>query len=207
LPGAGRQISSWERYASGTAAATPGVKGDTITKTKSILLFAGLGLVGSSMAAFLAGPVTPRQTRIINAGRATLQIPLHLPLEIKRGTVLSGSAILASKDECDITYDQFLGIYWSDRSVSDTDLLPTKAYKKVAEFPGPKLGLDKGRQTRVRDIHLLAEKPCGRIVEENVRVIELYCVDSKSHVVIAGMLDPVITKEKILEITKSLQCP
>jgi hypothetical protein len=123
------------------------------------------------------------------------------------GTVVSGSAILGSKDDCDITYDQFLGIYWSDRPIPGTDLLPTKAYKKESEVPGPKLDLGTDRQARSSNIWLYAEKPCGKIVKEKLEVIEIYCVHSKTHIAIVGMLDPVMTKEKVVEIAESLQCP
>jgi len=187
--------------------AAPSVKGDAINKTTCIMLVAGLVLVGSSMATFFAEPAIPPQTRTIKAGRATLRIPLNLPKEITSGTTVSGCAILGVKDDCDITYDQFLGIYWSDRPVPGTGILPTKAYKKVSEFADTELNLGKRRQARVLDIRLSAKKPCGRMVEEKQRVIELYCADSKIHIVIAGMLDPVITKEKVTEIAESLQCP
>jgi len=183
------------------------VKGAAITKTVTILLIAGLVLIGLSLTSFFTDPATPRQTRIITAGRTTLWIPLHLPKEITHGTVVSGSAILGSKDDCDITYDQYMAIHWSDRTLKSKELLPTDAYEIVSEIPGPKLYLGKDKQARVRDIHLSAEKPCGKIVKENLKVIELYCANSKTHVVIAGMLDPVMTKEKVLEIAKSLQCP
>jgi hypothetical protein len=166
-----------------------------------------LALVGSSIVTFLAEPARLRHTRIISAGRTTLQIPLNLPGEIISGTVVAGSAILGSKEECDITYDQFFGIHWSDRPIPGNDLLPTNAYKKVSEVPGPMLGLGKGRQARVRDLRLSAEKPCGRIVEENVRVIDLYCANSKTYVALVGMLNPVMTEKKVVEIAESLQCP
>jgi hypothetical protein len=166
-----------------------------------------LALIGSSLATFIAEPAKPRQTRTITAGRATLQVPLHLPREIKRGTIVSGSAILGSKEDCDITYDQYLAIHWSDRPVESKELLPTNAYEIVSEVPGAKLYLGKSRQARVRDFRLAAEKPCGRIVKENLQVIELYCANSKTHVAIAGMLDPIMTKEKVAEIAESLQCP
>jgi hypothetical protein len=164
-------------------------------------------LIGSSMASLIAEPAKPRQTRIIKAGRATLQVPLHLPREIKRGTMVSGSAILGIKEDCDITYDQYLAIHWSDRTLKSKELLPTEAYEIVSEVSGAKLDLGKGRQARVRDFRLSAEKPCGRIVKESLEVIELYCANSKTHVVIAGMLDTIMTNEKVLEIAKSLQCP
>lgn len=178
-----------------------------ITKTISILLIAGLVLIGSSMATLLTEPAKPRQTRCINAGRATLRIPLRLPKEITRGTVASGAAILGSKDDCDITYDQYMAIHWSDRTLKSKELLPTAAYEIVSELPGPELYLGKDKQIGVRDIHLRAEKPCGKIVKENLKVIKIYCIRTKTHFTVVGMLDPVITEEKIVEIAKSLQCP
>jgi hypothetical protein len=204
----------WERrslplphFISGSADTAPEVKGDAIKKTISILLVAGLALIGSSMATILAEPAKSVQTRRITAGRATLQIPIHMPKEIIRGTVVSGSAILGSKDDCDITYDQYMAIHWSDRPVKSKELLPTDAYKKVAEIPGPPLDFGKDKQARVRNIHLSAEKPCGKIVKENLKVIEMYCAQSKTHIAIVGMLNPVVTQEKVVEIAKSLQCP
>jgi len=189
------------------AVTAPEFKGDAITKSLTILLLAGLALIGSSMATFIVEPAKPRQTRIITAGRATIEVPLHLPREIKRGTTVSGSAILGSKEDCDITYDQYLAIHWSDRPVERKVLLPTEAYEIVSEVPSAKHDFGKGRQARVRDFRLSAEKPCGRIVKENLKVIEIYCANSKTHVAIAGILDLVMTKEKVAEIAESLQCP
>jgi hypothetical protein len=184
-----------------------GVKEVDITKTQRVVLVACLALVGSSIASFLAEPARSRQTRIITAGRATLQVPLYLPRETKSGTVISGSAILGSKDDCDITYDQYMAIHWSDRTLKSKELLPTDAYEIVSEVPGPELYLGKDKQARERDIRLSAEKPCGKIVKEKLEVIEMYCVRSKTHIAIVGMLDPVMTNEKIAEIAQSLQCP
>lgn len=185
---------------------TSGAKGAAITKTITTVLVAALLLVGTSIAAFLAEPVAPR-TRGITAGRATLRIPLHLPKEIPRGTLVSGAVVLGSKEDCDITYDQYMAIHWSDRTLKSKELLPTDAYAIVSEDQGPELSLGKDKQARSRDIHLSAEKPCGKIVRENLKVIDVYCSRSKSHIAIAGMIDPVITREKVVEIAESLQCP
>jgi hypothetical protein len=183
------------------------VKEDTLIKIGNLALIASLLLVGSSMATLLAGQVKPTQTRSVKVGRATVQVPIHMPKEIIRGNAAQGSVILGSKDDCDITYDQYMAIHWSNRNVPSKKLLPTEAYEMVSETPGPALDLGKDRQAKVRDIRLSAEKPCGRIVKENLKVVELYCNQAKTHIVVAGILNPVMTREKVIEIAQSLQCP
>lgn len=187
--------------------ATSKSKEDAIAKAGTLALIAGLLLVGSSMASFIAEPAKPQQTQSIKAGRTTVQIPLHMPKEITRGNMATGSVILGSKEDCDITYDQYLAIHWSDRDIPSTKLLPTEDYEIVVEIPGPALDLGKDRQAKTRDIRLSAEKPCGKVVKEYLKVIDVYCKQTKTHVVVAGIMNPVMTRDKIIEIAQSVQCP
>jgi len=119
----------------------------------------------------------------------------------------TGSAILGSKEDCAMTYDQYLSIHWSNREIPSTKLLPTVDYKAVSEIPGPALGLGKDRQAKSKDIRLSVEKPCGKVIKENLKVIEVYCSQTKTHVVVAGILNPVMTRDKVIEIAQSVQCP
>jgi len=57
-----------------------------------------------------------------------------MPKEIIRGNAAQGSVILGSKDDCDITYDQYMAIHWSNRNVPSKKLLPTEAYEMVSEI-------------------------------------------------------------------------
>ncbi len=173
----------------------------------SILLIASLVLIGSSMASFLAQPAKPRQTRVLTAGGATLQVPLHMPKEIIRGTSVCGAAILGIKDDCSIAYDQFIGIYWSDRPFGTADLMPTGAYRKVSEIAGETLRAGTGSRARVRNIRVSAERPCGSVAMETLKVIEMHCGRLKTHVAVVGMLNPVVSEEMVVEIAESLRCP
>ena len=177
-----------------------------MTKTMTLLLVAGAALIGASMASLVAGSAAPAKTRKIAAGKASLQVPLHLPVGIVSGTVVSGSLNMGSKDECDVTYDHFTGVYWSDRIVSGAVLLPTAAYEKVSEQAGKALDLGNGMKAATRIIKLSAEKPCGKIVEETLNVIDLYCDRSRTHFAIAGMQDPYMTQPRVVEIAQSLKC-
>jgi len=58
-----------------------------------------------------------------------------------------------------------------------------------------------------RSINLSAEKPCGRIVKETLMVVELHCDRIKTRYAVSGMVNPAVTREKIMQIAQSLQCP
>ncbi|MFZ4855551.1 MAG: hypothetical protein ACOYL3_14800 [Desulfuromonadaceae bacterium] len=177
-----------------------------MTKTMTIVLIFSVVLIGSSMASLVAQPAQPAKARTVNVGRGTVQVPLHLPREVTTGTNISGSASLGSKDACDITFDRFTGIYWSDRDIAGSALLPTPAYVPVSEQHGGSLVLGSGGVAQTRVIKLSAEKPCGKIVQETLNVIDLYCRSSKTHYAVVGMQDPFMTLQKVVEIAKSLKC-
>jgi hypothetical protein len=177
-----------------------------MTKTMTIALIISVVLIGSSMASLVAQPPQPLQSRSVSAGGATLQVPLHLPREVAAGTQRAGSLLLGSKDECDITFDRFTGIYWSGRSIPGSALLPTPAYVPVSEQGGGTLDLGNGGVAQTRVIKLSAEKPCGKIVEETLNVIDLYCASSRTYYAVVGMQDPYMTRQKITEIAGSLKC-
>ena len=175
-------------------------------KTITLLLVIGAILIGSSMVSLMAEPVQTPKTRKIVAGTASLQVPLHLPKDVANGTPDSGSVLMGSREECDITYDSFTGIYWSERIIPGSALLPTPAYDLVSEQTGEALDLGRGEKALTRTIKLSAEKPCGTIVQETLNVIDLYCRSSKTHYAIVGMQDPFMTQERLAEIAKSLKC-
>jgi len=178
-----------------------------MTKTMTLVLVIGAVVIVSSMASLMAEPVQASKTRKIAAGKATLQVPLNMPKEIAGGSPVSGSVLLGSRDDCDITYDSFTGIYWSDRFIPGSALLPTPAYVKVSEQAGNELDLGRGKNAKTRTIKLSAEKPCGKIVQETLSVIDLYCGSTRTHYAIVGMLDPFMTQPRVVEIAQSLQCP
>ncbi len=130
-----------------------------------------------------------------------------MPKEITRGTTASGSAVLGRKDDCAITYDQFVGIYWSERPIPSADMLPTEAYEQVSETKGPSVDFGNGMKARVRNIYVSAEKPCGKVIKETLKAIEMYCAQSRTHIAVVGMIDPVITEANIVRIAQSMQCP
>lgn len=177
-----------------------------MTKTMIIVLILSVALIGSSLASLVAEPAQPSQTRKISVGRASLDVPKNLPDEIKRGSNLSGSVALGSKDECDVTFDRFTGIYWDIRPLAGSALLLTPAYNPVSEKAGTALELGNGITAQSRVITLSAEKPCGKIVQETLNVIDLYCSTSKTHYAIVGMQDPFMTQQKVVEMAKSLKC-
>jgi len=177
-----------------------------MTKTMIIALLVSVLLIGSSIASLVVEPVQPSKTRNVVAGGASVQVPKNLPVEIKKGTTLSGSVTLGSKDECDVTFDRFTGIYWDSRPLSGLALLPTPAYNPVSEKTGAAVELGNGGSARSRIIKLSAEKPCGKIVEETLNIIDLYCSTSKTHYAIVGMQDPFMTQQKVVEIAQSLKC-
>jgi hypothetical protein len=178
-----------------------------MTKSMITVLVSGSMLIGTSMASLVAQPAQPAKTRQISAGKATLLIPVHLPGETRSsGTLYNGAVIMGSKGECDITFDHFAGIYWSERRIPGSSLLPTPAYQKVSEQAGVPLNLGDGIKTSTRSIKLTAEKPCGKIVEETINVVDLYCAGSRTFYAIAGMQDPFLTQQRIAEIAKSLKC-
>jgi hypothetical protein len=178
-----------------------------MTKTMTLLLVVGVLLIGTSMASLLADPAQPAKSRKIAAGKASLWVPLHIPGEIFSGTPVSGSVIMGSKDDCDITYDHFTGVYWSDRIIPASALFPTPAYYKVSDQTGGMLDLGQGNMAKTRTIKLSAEKPCGKIVRETLNVIDLYCGSSRTHFAIVGMQDPYMTRQRVEEIAKTLRCP
>lgn len=175
-------------------------------KSMILVLISGAILICASIASLLAKPAQASKTRKVSAGRASLLVPLHLPVEVSTGTPVYGSVLMGSKDECDTTYDRFTGIYWSERDIPGSALLPAPAYEKVSEQSGEKLDLGSKKTVQTRTIKLSAVKPCGKIVEENLVVVDLYCSSSKTHYAIVGMQDPFMTKQKIVEIAKSLKC-
>jgi hypothetical protein len=176
---------------------------------KSVMLTLVLGtwLIGSSMAALITQPQKPTPTRRVAAGKAFLTVPLHLPGEVLKGTAVSGCVLLGSKDECDITYDRFSGVYWSDRAIPGSALLPTPAYHLVSERAGAPVDLGSNGRRRARTIKISAEKPCGKVVEENLTVIDLYCGTSATHYAVTGMQDPFMTPQKVADMAGSLKCP
>jgi hypothetical protein len=178
----------------------------TMNKIMMVMLVTGAVLIATSMASLVAAPAQPASTRKIVAGNATLLVPLNLPREIMSGTKVSGSVLLASKEDCDITYDRFTGIYWSDRDIAGTALLPSPAYTNVSEQTGTTLDLGNGEKATTRTIELSAEKPCGKTDVDTLNVIDLYCSSSKTHYAIVGIQDPFMTQQKVVEIAKSLKC-
>jgi hypothetical protein len=178
-----------------------------MTKTTGLLLIAGLVLIGSSMASLLTGPSRPSQTRSISAGGATLQIPRQLPRETIRGTSAGGSVAMGVKDDCDITYDQFLAVCWSPRTMPGDMLLPAAAYNKGAETIGPAVDLGNGTVAGTRSIGLSAVKPCGKKVKETLLVVDLTCKNSNRHFAVVALQDPYFTRERLVEIASSLRCP
>jgi len=178
-----------------------------MTKTMTIVVLVCVGLIGSSMAALVTQPSQQAKTRLVSAGRATLQLPLHVPGQIKTGgTTTNGAVIVGSKDDCDVTYDHFAGIYWADRRIAGSALLPTAAYQVVSEKAGTPLDMGNGIVTPTRIITLTAEKPCGKIVEETLNVVDLYCGNSKSYYAVTGMQDPFMTRQRLGDIARSLKC-
>lgn len=177
--------------------------------TKAIILFvvSGMVLIGSSMASFVVSPPGPPKTRTILAGRAFVSVPINLPPEVIHGTSRSGSAILGSKDDCDITYDQFLVVSWSEHAITAKEIIPTKAYKIRSEGSRQGLEIGRGRLATVRNMNLSAKKPCGKVVVESVKIVEQYCEAGKTFVAVAGKLDPYMTPERVLEVAGSLKCP
>ena len=177
-----------------------------MTKAKILLLVLGAVLIGTSVAALVAEPAPPAQSRKITAGGASVLVPFHLPGEVATGTPVSGSVVMGSKDECDVTYDRFTGIYWSDRKIPGSLLRPTPAYENVSEQAGTAINLGNGKTAETRIIKLSAEKPCGKIVQETLTIIDLYCSNSRTHFAVVGMQDPFMTPQRIEAIAKSLHC-
>jgi len=175
-------------------------------KIMILVLVIGAILIGSSMVSIMAEPVQTSKTRKIASGRASLLVPLHLPKEVASGTPGSGSVLMGRREECDITYDSFAGIYWSEQIIPGSALLPTPAYDLVSEQTGEALDLGRGEKAQTRTIRLSAVKPCGTRVQETLSVIDIYCSSSKSHYAIVGMQDPFMTLERLVEIAKSLKC-
>lgn len=178
-----------------------------MTLTTKVMLAAGALLIGASVAAHVANPAPASKTRKIAAGGAFLQVPLHLPKEMSSGTLLSGSALMGSRDECDITYDRFTGVYWSGQRIPSSALLPAPAYVLLSEQAGEAVDLGRGKMAYSRTIKLSAEKPCGKIVQETLNVIDLYCSSTRTHVAIVGMQDPFMTRQRVRDIAQSLYCP
>jgi hypothetical protein len=180
-----------------------------MTKTILLLLVSGIVLVGSSVASFLVQTPLPSITKTVMAGQASISVPLNLPPARTRGDTNAGSVIMGSKDDCDIIYDQFLVVAWSSQVISGTEILPAKAYKIKSE--GSRQSLEdvgnKRKHATSRLLSILAKKPCGRIVSEDVKIIEQYCEAGKLYVSVAAKLDPYMTQEKVIEIANSLKCP
>jgi len=169
-----------------------------------LLSVAGL-LIITSIASLLVQPAQASKTKKIQAGSSTLLVPLSLPGEIRTGNGSKGSLQIGSRDVCDITYDSFTGVYWSDRLVTGPELLPTPAYAKESEQSGT-IDLGQGRKASTRTIKMSAEKPCGKLVKETLNVIDLYCSGSQTHYSIVGMEDPFMTQQRVLEIARTLEC-
>jgi hypothetical protein len=177
-----------------------------MNKTTMVVLLAAALLIATSMTSLVAAPVRPLNTRKVLAGKASLSVPLHLPREVKTGTPVSGSVVLAAKEDCDITYDHFTAIHWSVRAIADTALVPLPAYIRVPGPAGSLLDLGGGKMASTRTLMLSAEKPCGKVDVDTFNVIDLYCGNSKTYYTIVGMQDPYMTLQKVVEIAKSLKC-
>jgi hypothetical protein len=175
-------------------------------KTAILLLISATAVIGSSMATFIVKqPTLPKRRTIMAGGRMAISAPLNLPQVKSSGNDRSGSIILGTKDDCDITYDQFLVTSWSEKEIPGHLLVPAKSYEIQREERRRGLGGRLSPTSRV--MHLAANKPCGRVVREQVYIIEQYCPSEKIYVAIAGKLDPYLTEKMIVEIANSMKCP
>jgi hypothetical protein len=168
------------------------------------ILIACLILVATSIAVVLAAPVKPQQLRLIQAGCATFQVPLHMPQERYQGSTVTGRVILGSRQECDITYDQYLAIHWSDRQVPDKALLPTDAYTILWKKNVGETELTPGIRCTTRLFRLRAEKPCGKIITEELYVLELSVNGTRARFVVSGIPNPVMPREALRRIAGSV---
>lgn len=178
----------------------------SLTIKKVVFLFC-LTVAAVCLASITGNREKHPRTRLVKAGLVSFAVPAYFPREAVHGTATRGAAIIGEMDERQICYEQFVGIYWSDRPIPDADLAPAPAYQRIPDWAGRPSEVTGGQSdASLEHIHFRAEKPCGKVINADLAIARTYCPKTAVYYAVTGLLDTPVTVQQLAEIAASVEC-
>jgi hypothetical protein len=157
-----------------------------------------------STTSLIWGQNMSSHARKVEAGGSVFTLPGDFAPEHARIDGIVSSRVYGLMDEREICFFSYLAITWSKHELADSTLLPAQAYKADSISSTP-ITLHGNQRAKLVAMKLTAQKPCGRVVTEELRIVKFYHRQSGTYYAVAGFIKPLLSQDNLLDIASSLK--
>jgi hypothetical protein len=158
------------------------------------------------MLSLLFGKSDPsREERKFEAGSAYFTIPSLIDSTTKHFINADvSSCIYGTMDERGLCFISYFAIFWSKHEISDSLLIPSRAYHIKSRSTSAAV-LPNGQSVKVIAIKISAVKPCGKLVNEDLRSVKFFRKETNLYYVISGFVKPFLPYNQLLTVANSFE--
>ncbi len=165
----------------------------------SLAVLVGLTVVASRSKE----PVTAANQRIHVEG-IEMTVPASLAKLGERHQGSHSSVVFGQRDDSERYFERFLGVFWSADGIAATEGLPSADYRVLSKSRAEPIDLGGGRRGSLTNLDLRLTRPCGRVDQLRLSVIEFTLASTGQRFKVAGLIEPFLSEDVLVATARSI---